>query len=92
VVEAPGIEGGRAIPVSTGLDPFRPDPSNNFGESSTAEGAATPVSTILDPFQRNFVTDVTGALDRALQALDAGDVEGARKMLEVLRQVLERSR
>lgn len=88
MVEAPGIEGGRPIPVSTGYDPSRPDPSDNFGESSTSDEAATPVSTILDPFQRNTVTFVTGALDRALAALAEGGIEGARAVIEELRKTL----
>jgi hypothetical protein len=44
--------------------------------------------TILDPFQRNIVTFVTGALDRALEALAAGDVDGARKVIEEERKTL----
>jgi hypothetical protein len=88
MVEAPGIEGGRPIPVSTGFDLSRPDPGDNFGKSSTSEGDPIPVSTILDPFQRNTVTFVTGALDRALEALAAGDVEGARAVIEELRKTL----
>ncbi|OGQ80388.1 MAG: hypothetical protein A2289_17595 [Deltaproteobacteria bacterium RIFOXYA12_FULL_58_15] len=77
VVEAPGIEGGRPIPVSTGFDLFRPDPSDNFGESSTSEGDPIPVSTILDPFQRNTVTFVTGVYPDL----------GTKKVVRLLRAV-----
>ncbi len=92
MVEAPGIEGGRPTPVSTILDQPRPDPSDNFGESSTSAEDPTPVSTILDQVQRNDVSFVTGALDQALAAFAAGDVDAARAVIEELRRALQATR